>query len=218
MFSPEYQGHPALDGLDEPNKLAKSYIELKGKVGRAVNPPAENATEEERYDFLRKAGIPTRPQSQEDYSFSDPPDVPKSDLTWFKTLSYSLGLSNEQADAIQSQYRSVFQAATNAITERKEATNRAANDAMRLQMGDAAYTRHMELANRGLNQFVRGEKNKDVADFVREMPAHLKSDPRMHKLFASIAAATTEGRSPITDGQNTETASTGKQFKHLDQV
>jgi hypothetical protein len=80
--------------------LAKSYLELRGKVGEnPITVPGENATDEEREAFYKAIG---RPDSPDKYEFPEIEGVePDDDATKaFKEAAHKLGVPPEMASGM----------------------------------------------------------------------------------------------------------------------
>src|SRR3546814_16931008 len=70
-LSEEVRGHPALQGFDGVDALAREHVHLQRLIGRkGIVPPGEDAGEEERARFYEALGRPAAPA---DYEVSDPP-------------------------------------------------------------------------------------------------------------------------------------------------
>lgn len=213
MFSTDIQGHPALEGLDTPDKLGRSYIELKSKIGKSLVPPAADANDDARYEFLRKAGLPTRPKTQDEYVFENPAGVSDQNLDWFRSTAYRLGLPQEAANALQAEFRTQQSQALRKVAEEGATELRKQEQQLMRDWGSEAES-NKELANRTLSQFIGSDK--DMVGFMKELrwrglPA--VQHPFLRKLFASIGSKTAEGSSPRISGRNPEGPSSGAKAK-----
>src|SRR3546814_6770898 len=60
-LSEEVRGHPALQGFDGVDALAREHVHLQRLIGRkGIVPPGEDAGEEERARFYEALGRPDR--------------------------------------------------------------------------------------------------------------------------------------------------------------
>lgn len=94
-------------GFKSPAEIAKAAREQSKLLGNAVRVPGENATPEERDEFLNKLGRPKAGDiGPEGYDFSPPEDMPE-ELPYdgerakgFAQLAHKQGLNKSQAKAI----------------------------------------------------------------------------------------------------------------------
>ena len=199
MFSKEYQGHSAFDGLDEPNKLAKSYVELKSKIGKSLIAPGADASEDDRYEFLKKAGFDTRPSSQDEYVFDNPEGVPEEDLSWFREAAFKLGLPQKSANELQATFRKAQYDALKGHVDKAAAEMRSENQMLGVKWGSES-PRKAELANRTLAKFLKGDEK--LIGFFKEikwkgLPA--TQHPALREFFANIGEDLAESSLPMGD-------------------
>ncbi len=98
----ELRGAETLKKFTDPGALAKSYVELEGKIGTAVQVPGNDATPEEVDAFNARV----RPESAEAYELPVPENLPEGlapepeFLGEFKGLAHKIGLSQRQAASL----------------------------------------------------------------------------------------------------------------------
>lgn len=106
QVAPDIRDHPDLQGLASLNDAAKSLIELKGKLPRAIIAPTKDSTPEERAAFLEAMGIPHTPDGQIDANgypvdaaiFEGfPADVQKSLADFVKAAAADGAMTGKQA-------------------------------------------------------------------------------------------------------------------------
>lgn len=97
-------GKSTLEKFNSLEGLAKSYVELEGKIGaKGIIVPGKDAKPEEREAFLTALGRPPKP---EEYKFSEIKELHKSinlspeSVKAFQSQAHKLGLSQEQADGL----------------------------------------------------------------------------------------------------------------------
>lgn len=170
MFAEEDRGHPAFEGLSDPKKLGKSYIELKSKIGKSLQPLPEDATPEQRNEFLRKAGLPAPPQSQDDYEFDIPEGVSDADFDWYRQMAWELGLPPETANDLQSRFTATIQNAVNQVAEEGAAEMAREWKKINREWGNEQNQQaQKELANRALTHLMtdeKGEVDEALTDFI----------------------------------------------------
>ena len=86
--------------------LAKGYLSLQARLGKTVQIPGDNATDEERLEFRKKLGMPDQAEGYE----LPKPELPAGvtiDETFanaFRTAALKEGLSKEQARGLYNWY------------------------------------------------------------------------------------------------------------------
>lgn len=108
QFSKELQGHDAFEGMEKPDDLANSYIELKQKLEKLEG---------------EKSGEEVSVESTEEYDFSKiqaPEGVTEEDVTSVKELAYNLGLSKEKAQELYKSIVSDYQKAVEQQQQQQE--------------------------------------------------------------------------------------------------
>lgn len=99
QLTPDLKENESLTKFQSIADLGKSYLELEGKVGKAVRLPDTDATAEEWDEYYKKIG---RPENPDDYAL-DKAKVPKGyerseefDAA-FRTAAFKNGLNDKQA-------------------------------------------------------------------------------------------------------------------------
>ena len=210
QFPKELQGHPSLMPFDTAGKLANAYIESQKKMGSSVQVPGDEATEEERAQFLEKVGrYFGRPKAQDDYRFEgvEVPagvnlEVVDGALSDYAKQAFALGLSQNQANELQKWMRRTTGQMASALVKREsqrfDSEVREAEKKLRDTWG-GDYDKNKELANRAFTQFASPE----FVEFCKK--SGLAHHPGMREIFAKIGAATSEGTMPRgRGGQNNQ--------------
>jgi len=133
--------HKFPDGTHLEN-LAKSYVEAEKKLGRSVELPGKDATEEDKAKFFSRIG---RPQTPDDYELT----VQDSELSKrLRKVAYENGLTKEQLKA-QSAVLSEYEATKEKVAAQSytEAATKADRQ-LREEFG-AQYDIRMEYAKKG---------------------------------------------------------------------
>jgi len=150
--------------------LAKSYIELEGKLGRSIEVPGKDATDEERARYYTRIGRPSVP---DDY------DVTVSDTELAKRLrqtAFTTGMTREQLKA-QSDAIAVYESEKEKLSAKTYTEAAAKADrALREEFG-AQYESRMGYARRGYEALFSEGLRKELAksglsnspEFIRVM-------------------------------------------------
>jgi len=98
----ELQHHEWLKDFTKVGDFATAAIEVKERMDKAITPPGENATEDERKAYLKALGVP---ESSDGYTF-DLSKIPKDlelneeIVTWLRGVAHKNNLTQPQAEAM----------------------------------------------------------------------------------------------------------------------
>lgn len=157
------------DGTHVEN-LAKSYVEAEKKLGRSIELPGKDATDEDRAKFFSRIG---RPQNPDDYELTvGDPDLSKA----LRKVAFESGLTKEQLKA-QSSVLSEYEAAKAKLASQSytEAATKADRQ-LREEYG-AQYDIRMEYAKKGFEELYSPELRAQLSkagitnspEFIRVM-------------------------------------------------
>lgn len=167
QLTPELQRNKSLDKFDGESpisKLAAGYIEAEGRLGKSILVPGEDATDEERSDFLAKIrGVETK----SDYELPDVdvPEVAKSligDADAFRERAFAMGWTKEQAAA---QFQHEADILNRSLEMGQKVLAKKATDAKaELQAawpGDD-YEQNMTIAERAMKRFLSPDRVEEL--------------------------------------------------------
>tara|TARA_Y100000310_G_C20700107_1_gene828959 strand:+ start:2482 stop:3303 length:822 start_codon:yes stop_codon:yes gene_type:complete len=197
QFKADLKGHDSLMKFTNPSDLAAGYVDLEGRLGRAVVKPGENATAEEWSRFYSQLG---RPEQQTGYALSEvglPEGVTVSEenRAAFCGHAFELGLTRAQAQAI---YKANAENVSDTIGSLKrvfQGQREAAVTKLKEDWPGDQYDTNMELASRA----VKGLGSSDFVDFLRQ--SGLDRHPDMSRFCAKVGAAMAEGSFPAGEGR-----------------
>lgn len=185
----DLKGHERLMKFDNPSDLAQSYIDLEEKLGRSIEIPGDDASEDERSRFYAQLG---RPETQDGYTFDEVEGVEMTEeaLGEFKAKAYELGLTQAQANELfkhqGTQVQTAAAAIKNALETRRADAEKSLQDAWK---GD--YDVNMSTARKALERFASPE-------FVKFLQSTgLGNHPAMSETFHQIGVAISEGSAPL---------------------
>jgi hypothetical protein len=162
----DLQGNASLTKFRDISEIGKAYLELEGKLGSAIIPPAKDAPQEAWDAFHQKMGRPKTPQ---DYSLEAPKDLPKGmnytteSTKEFRELVFSLGLSQDQASKLHSSMLQASIQATAAQTAARASEAKACEAALREEYGDK-YPKRIENIRRAVTTFGDKEIIKKISE------------------------------------------------------
>lgn len=165
--------------------LAKSYLELEGKLGNSIVKPGENASAEEIENFYRGLG---KPESADKYS------IEGDDAKMFREMAYKNNLTDEQAKAI---FASLQEVGKNALEAQKAAFAQQAHDtqaALQAEYGKE-YPVKIEMLKRGIAAY-GGEKLG-----AKLQKAGLLGDKEIVQMFILLGEQSAEGGSAVNNGK-----------------
>ena len=192
QLTPELQRNKSLDKFDGEgpiSKLAAGYIEAEGRLGKSILVPGEDATDEEKSDFLAKIrGVETK----DDYKLPDVevPEAVKSligDADAFRERAFNLGWTQEQAAA-------QFQHEANVLNQSIEMAQKV--NAKRIEDAKAElktdwpgdeYEKNMTIAERGMKALLSPERVEEIKKLG------LGNDPNLWRDWHKIGSKITEG-------------------------
>lgn len=164
--------------------LAKTYLELEGKLGNSITKPGENASAEEIENFYRELG---KPESADKYS------IEGDDAKMFRELAFKNNLTDAQAKAF---YQSLQEVGTsvmkNAAEQQKAAFEAQAHEtqtALKKEYGND-YPVKIEMLKRGIAAY--GGKSLGT----KLDKAGLLGDYEVVKMFINLGEISAEAGSP----------------------
>lgn len=144
-----------------PADLAKGYIALQAKLGKTVQIPGDDATEEQRREFLKKLGMPDDPEGYE----LPKPELPAG-VTYdeafasdFRAAALKGGLSKTQARELFSWYNQYTIDRVQKATEQSKTAMAKTIEVMQSEWGDN-YDAEYNLTMRAVDKF-GGQDLKD---------------------------------------------------------
>jgi hypothetical protein len=171
-----------------PKELAKSYVELERKLGRSVQLPGEDATEEQRMELFKKLGMP---DSFEGYDLSRPQDLPEG-LAYdedfenaFKAAAHKSGLTKTQARGLYNWYNTRVVEQVKQAGDRSKQSLAKTTEAFQKEWGDN-YEKETTLTRRAVEKY-GGQELQQYLD-----QSGLGNDPRLIRAFNKIAHAVGE--------------------------
>ncbi len=165
--------------------LAKSYLELEGKLGNSITKPGENASAEEIENFYRGLG---KPESADKYS------IEGDDAKMFREMAFKNNLTDEQAKAL---YASLQDVGKNALEAQKQAFAQQAHDtqaALQAEYGKE-YPVKVEMLKRGIAAY--GGKTLGA----KLQQAGLLGDKEIVQMFILLGEQSQEGGSAVNNGK-----------------
>lgn len=175
-----------------PADVVKSYAELQRKLGSAINPLAEDASEEHIDEFYTRLGRPAtadgydlkRPELPDGLEYSE--ELEKAGRTWF----HKAGLNNTQAAILFGGFNEFALAvAEQRVNADKEAVAEATT-ALRREWG-ADYDKNLDYAERAFQEYFGADKGTmRVLTLADGTP--IGSHPLFVKALARIGRTTGE--------------------------
>lgn len=166
--------------------LAKSYLELEGKLGSSIVKPGENASAEETEAFYRKLG---KPETADKYSISG------DEAKMFREMAFKNNLTDDQAKAL---YQSLQEVGQNALAQQKAVFVQQAQQtqaALQKEYGND-YANKIELLKRGIATY--GGQNMGA----KLQAAGLLGDYDVVKLFINLGQISAEAGTQIKNNGN----------------
>lgn len=183
----ELQSDAAFTKFKNISELGRSYKELEGKLGKAVIPPGEGATDEEIKAYRMKMGMPDSPDKYTLDMSKLPKELASTELAKdFRTWAHELGLSNKQATELFDKYNA---SVTAAFTNQKQLIAAKADQTRELLQAEwgAKYKENMAFMERAFTKFGTPEVAKLIA------ASGLGNDPNVVKMFSAIGKEMREG-------------------------
>ena len=164
--------------------LAKSYLELEGKLGNSIVKPGENASAEEIENFYRGLG---KPESADKYS------IEGDDAKIFREMAFKNNLTDAQAKAFYQSLQEVGTSALkNAAEQQKAAFEAQAHEtqaALKKEYGND-YPVKIEMLKRGVATY-GGPKMA-----AKLQASGLLADYEIVKMFINLGEMSAEAGSP----------------------
>jgi hypothetical protein len=161
--------HKGIGRFKDPSAITQAYFELEGKLGSAIIPPGENATEEEKQAYRSKIG---RVKNSEEYGISFDNGISKDDQALILKTCIDLDLDKDQAVRFAQKLQEERLTFTEKMkgqqkimeeqrAQAQEKKRLAGQSALKEQWGDA-YDRNMRLASRAIEAYPKAEALKKV--------------------------------------------------------
>jgi hypothetical protein len=106
-FDEDTSAYVANKGWKDPSDVLESYRNLEKFVGGSkslIEIPGVDAEPDKMEEFYNRLG---RPESADKYELSVPDNAEKETVEWFKEKAHSLGLTNDQASKLFSDWNSM---------------------------------------------------------------------------------------------------------------
>jgi hypothetical protein len=187
----EFKSEACLSNIQDLPSLVKSYVHGQKRLGSAINIPGQNATDDEKNEFLKKLGRPDSPDKYTTLDFAGLPDGLSHNeefIKKFREASHASGLSDaQQRSILQNILKYEMEAAKNA-TMTEEASFQKAQKELRTKLGEA-YDQRVSMAKKAYETFIP----EAARERFREMG--LENDPDFIVGFSSIGEKMMEDRS-----------------------
>jgi len=155
--------------------LAKSYVELEGKLGKSVAVPAQDAAQEDWDRFYEKVG---RPKSADDYAI-EKGTMPDEFVKAFKAMAHESGLTTQQANALFKKFSGTQQQQQQAALEQMTAKMKATDVLLRKEYG-AQYDTKLADAKKAFGKLFDDSLKAELTN------AGLANDSRFIKVLAEL--------------------------------
>ncbi len=178
---------PMAERMNTPHDAVKVAADLRHKLSRAIVPPDESASEEDRDAFFSRLGRPATPDG---YSYTRPESLPDqlvpddTGVEREKSFLAAMHQAGATPAVVQAAVDWYYDALVETVGDSlpgagQPAAVEAATAALRREWG-ADFDKNVELANRAFNTF-------GGADFVDAVSQHdLNNHPAVVRTFASI--------------------------------
>jgi len=175
------------------DEAVKSAIEIESKIGKMVAIPDDKSTPEEKAEFFKRFGVPSKPEQyklekSKDYEYDE------AQVGEFAKLAHSMNLSQEQANAM---FKAVNERGAQAIIEhqaRSEAAKAEVESSLKKEWG-GDYDQNVEVMRRGLRFY--GDKDL-LADAARTGMGNSAAFVRLfHKLGLTVREDSAVSRSGV---------------------
>lgn len=164
--------------------LAKTYLELEGKLGNSITKPGENASAEEIENFYRGLG---KPESADKYS------IEGDDAKMFREMAFKNNLTDAQAKSLYQSLKEVGTSAMkNAAEQQKAAFEAQAHEtqaALQKEYGKD-YPVKVEMLKRGIAAYGGQSLGAKLQN------AGLLGDYEVVKMFINLGEMSAEAGSP----------------------
>jgi len=177
--------------------LAKGYLNLQSKLGRSVQLPGEDATEDQRRELFKKLGMP---DTFEGYDLSKPQELPDG-LNYdeefekaFKAAAHKAGLTKNQARGLYDWYNNRMIEQVKAFGSIKQQGFQKAEATMRQEWGD-----NFDTESKLTRRFVEKYGGQELQAYFDE--TGLGNDPRLIRALNKAAHAV--GEDSLVGGEET---------------
>jgi hypothetical protein len=207
-ISPDLQQNEVLTSYKNVNDLAKVHIEtvkktkdLEAKVGSAIFKPGENATQEERNQYLTSLG---RPEKPEGYEFvAEDKNASEWNTVWRNEL-HRIGIPKDMAKELSQFNHNLLTQMVEKHNAKIQAEIAETSTKLKAELGDK-YDASVTLAARLWKEWGKTEVDFDKA-FASETSA---TRVTMIRFLLNVAAKTGEDSSQRGSGQRGEAPKAG---------
>ena len=197
-FKADLKGHEALMPFTNPSDLGQAFVDLKGKSDRSIELIGEDASPEQRSEYLKKLG---RPDSSGEYDLTvqAPQGVSITDefAASFKEIAFNQGLTQAQAKDLFGDMVKVYGEGLNQTRKLVAQSKLDAAAALRADWGDS-YDSQMAHVKSALQKFGSPELIGAIRD------SGIGNDPSLSRFLAKIGSLTAEDTSSLTQGNRTQ--------------
>jgi len=188
---------PKVTKFKSPEDLAKSYVELESRMGKSVQVPGKDASEEELSNWYNRIGRPDSPDGYELANVERDANLPQDQQgaeQQFARAAHQNGLTKEQARRMWKYMLDSSAGMLNAINaSRKEGLQKAETE-LRAELG-TEYGSGLQLMKRVVGRFADAPARAALDE-------GLGNDPRLIRMLINIGKVmsedTLEGRVPTT--------------------
>lgn len=197
-FRADLKGHEALMPFTNPSDLGQAFIDLQGKQANSIELIGEDATPEQRSEYLKKLGRPDS-SSEYDLTVEAPRGVSITDefTASFKEIAHTQGLTQAQAKSLFGDMVKVYGEGLNATRKLVAQSKLDAAAALRADWGDS-YDSQMAHVKSALQKFGSPELIGAIRD------SGIGNDPSLSRFLAKIGSLTAEDTSSLTQGNRTQ--------------
>ena len=187
----DLQGNASLDKFDGFDSLARSYMELEGKMGNSISIPGEDATDEEKAAYLGKLrGL----DKAEDYQVKYKEDLPESLKESFSTSEtklretmFNAGLTQKQADSMLDWMQDQMLIGTEAAKQFRKEQQETAAATMKSEWG-GNYDTNITIMTNGLRKLAGNDDG-----FIKKLTeTGLVNEPALARIFLNVGKLVSE--------------------------
>lgn len=181
----ELQAHETLTKFKAIGDVGKSYIELEGKLGKAIVPPEEGATDEEWRAYYKKLGAPEKPENYTLDASVVPKELYSKEMEQsFRQWAFDEGLSQKQAASLFGKYNEFTMAAVKGKDTAERLQKETVLNSLKEEWGPS-YKENLSYMERAFSTF----GNPKIAKAVDR----IGNDPDVIKMFVNIGKQLREG-------------------------
>lgn len=175
LTDPTLKASKSLSKFKDIEPLAKSYVELEGRLGRSITLPAQDASPEEWAKVYERLG---RPKSPDEYAINrgKADDVLASTL---KKALFEMGASSAGADKVFGAVNQVLEASQRSQAEAYTARMKEADSVLRNEYGPQ-YDARIADAKKAYDLLFDADTRNDIA------ASGLAANPRFIKVLAAL--------------------------------